>query len=79
MIPIPKELLEQTESGNVLLFIGERILRDTGGQAIIDTLTFQLAARCDVTDEGPLSFPETAQTYEDEKERQALIQCIHQM
>ncbi len=47
MIPIPKELLEQFERGNVLLFIGERIVRDVEGQAVVDFLMSRLAARCD--------------------------------
>ncbi|MCP4536642.1 MAG: SUMF1/EgtB/PvdO family nonheme iron enzyme [Chloroflexi bacterium] len=76
MIPIPQELLEQTESGNVLLFIGERILRDAEGKAVIDTLTSQLAARCDIATEAPLSFPEATQAYEDEKGRQVLVQFL---
>jgi len=54
MIPIPQELLEQFERGNVLLFIGERIVRDAEGQAIIDLLTSQLADRSHVADEPTL-------------------------
>jgi AAA+ ATPase superfamily predicted ATPase len=77
MIPIPKELLEQFERGNALLFIGERITRDAEGQAVIDRLVAQLAALCNVLDEGELSFPEVAQAYEDEKGLQALVQFLH--
>ncbi|MCP4543143.1 MAG: SUMF1/EgtB/PvdO family nonheme iron enzyme [Chloroflexi bacterium] len=76
MISIPQELLEKTESGNVLLFIGEHILRNTEDKAIIDLLTSELAARCDVADEGTLSFPETAQAHEDQKGRHALVQFL---
>ncbi len=76
MIPIPKELLEQFERGNALLFIGERIVRDAAGQAVIDLLTAQLAARCDVVGESDISFPEAAQAYEDEQGRQALVQFL---
>jgi len=75
-MPIPEELLEQFERGNVLLFIGERIVRDAEEQAVVDHLTAQLAARCDVADESSLSFPEVAQVYEDEKKRQALVQFL---
>ncbi len=76
MIPIPEELLEQFERGNALLFIGERVTRDAEGQAVIDRLVAQLAARCNATDEGELSFPEVAQAYEDEKGLQALAQFL---
>ena len=76
MVPIREELLEQVERGNVLLFIGERITRDAEGQAIIDRLTAQLAARCNVADEAELSFPEAAQIYEDEQGLRALVQFV---
>ena len=66
MTPIPEELLEQVERGNVLLFIGERIIRDTEEKAIVDHLGIQIAARCSVTDIGELSMPEAAQACEDE-------------
>jgi len=76
MIPIPEELLEQIERGNALLFIGERITRDAEGRAVIDRLTAQLAARCNVADAGELPFPDVAQTYDDDKGRQALVQLV---
>jgi hypothetical protein len=76
MTPIPEELLEQVERGNVLLFIGERVARDAAGQAVIDRLTAQLAARSEVTDKSELSFPEAAQACEDEQGRQALVQFV---
>jgi len=76
MIPIPEELLEQFERGNVLLFIGEHVARDAAGQAVVDRLTAQLAARSEVTDKGELSFPEAAQAYEDDRGRQALVQIV---
>jgi hypothetical protein len=76
MIPIPEELLEQIERGNVLLFIGERIVRDAEGQAAIDRLTAQLAARCGLSDAEIYTFPEAAQAYEDDKGRYALVQFI---
>ena len=75
-IHIPEELLEQFERGNVLLFVGERITYNSEEQALVDYLTIQLAARCNIADEGPVSFPEAAQAYEDEKGRQALIQFL---
>lgn len=76
MMPIPEELLEQIERGNVLLFIGERIVRDAAGRAILDQLVAQLAARCGITDTEDLAFPEVAQAYEDDKGRQALVQFV---
>ena len=76
MIPIYEELMEQFEKGNVLLFVGERITCDAEGQAVIDHLTAQLLARCELTGESGRSFPEVAQAYEDEKGRQALIQFM---
>ena len=76
MIRIPQELLEQFERGNVLLFIGERITRVAEGQAVVDRLAVQMAARYDLAGEGELSFPETAQAYEDEHGRHALVQFV---
>ena len=76
MIPIPEELLEQIERGNVLLFIGERIVRDAEGRIVLDQLAAQLAARCGIADTEDLAFPEVAQAYEDDKGRQALVQFI---
>jgi hypothetical protein len=76
VISIPTELLEQIERGNVLLFIGERIVRDCDGRPMIDGLTEQLAARCDTHIAADRSFPEVAQVYEAEKGRQALLQCM---
>jgi hypothetical protein len=73
---IPIELLEQFERGNVLLFVGERIVRDAEGQPMIDQLTAQLAARLDVADKTELDFPQTAQAYEDGHGRQALVQFV---
>ncbi len=74
MIPIPQELLEQVEKGNVLLFVGERIARAPQGQAVIDRLTAQLAQRAGLAE--PHTFPEAAQAYQDEKGRQALVQLV---
>jgi HEAT repeat protein len=76
VISIPTELLEQIERGNVLLFIGERLVYDTSGRAMIDRLAEQLASRCDTDIAADRSFPEVAQVYEAEKGRQALIQFI---
>lgn len=74
MIPIPEELLEQVERGNVLLFVGERIVRDAQGQVVLDQLTAELLARCGI--DGAYTFPEAAQAYEDSKGRQALVQFL---
>ena len=60
-IPIPEELLEQFERGNALLFIGERIVRDADGQALVDRLSAQLAARSGSAGEGELSFVQASQ------------------
>jgi hypothetical protein len=67
MIPIPEELLEQFERGNALLFIGERVVRDADGQALVDRLSAELAARCRAAGEGELSFLQAAQAYEDSR------------
>jgi len=75
MIPLPEDLLEQVDRGNVLLFIGERIARDAEGQAVIDRMAAQLAARCGFPDEN-LTFPEAAQVYEHTLGRHALLQLI---
>jgi formylglycine-generating enzyme required for sulfatase activity len=76
MIPIPEELLEQLERGNVLLFIGERIVHDAEGRAVVDRLAAQLAARSGLLADEDASFPEAAQAYQDEKGRQALVQFL---
>jgi HEAT repeat protein len=78
MIPIPPELLEQVERGNVLLFIGERIVCDAEGRDILDTLAAHLAERIAFPDTESSSFPEIAQAYQDEKGRQALIQFVRE-
>jgi hypothetical protein len=76
MMSIPEELLEQIERGNVLLFIGERIVRDAEGRVVLDQLAAQLAGRCEIVDAQEHTFPEVAQVYEDEKGRQALVQFV---
>ena len=76
MIPIPEELLEQVERGNVLLFIGERVVRDAQGRAVLDQLTAQLAARCGLGEAETHTFSEAAQAYEDDKGRQSLVQFL---
>lgn len=79
MIPIPEELLEQFERGNVLLFVGERISRDVEGVTVIDHLTEELLSRCgDVANKGEMIFSEAAQLYEDEMGRQALVQFLRE-
>jgi hypothetical protein len=76
MIHIPEELLEQAERGNVLLFVGERVVSDASGQVVLDQLTTQLAARARLADAEDIAFPEAAQLYEDSAGRQALIQFL---
>ncbi len=75
-ITIPTELLEQVERGNVLLFIGERLSRDSTGEAVLDRLTTELAKRAGVTDPQPLTLPQVAQAYEDARGRQALVDFV---
>jgi hypothetical protein len=77
-ITIPEELLEQVERGNVLLFIGERLVRDAHGDVALDRLTEQLATRCNLDDAEDYSFPEVAQVYEDDKGRHALVQFVRE-
>jgi len=76
MIPIPEELLEQLARGNVLLFVGERIVRDAEGQAVVDRLAAQLVARSGLPANEDGALPEAAQAYQDEKGRQALVQFL---
>src|SRR5581483_7910444 len=73
---IPEELLEQIERGNVLLFVGERVVRDAAGNAILDLLTDQLAERSGLPGAEDTSFPEAAQAYQDAAGRRALVQLI---
>ena len=76
MIPIPVELLEQFERGNVLLFIGEQLLSDVAGRATIDELTAELVARTQIDHEEELDFPAIAQVYQDQQNRHALVQFV---
>ncbi len=73
---IPEELLEQIERGNVLLFIGERIVHNEKGQTLLEGLANQLAARCSIIDFEDFTFPEAAQAYEESRGRQALVQFV---
>lgn len=76
MVSIPESLLEQVERGNVLLFIGDRITRDAGGQIFIDQLATHLVNRCTVNDPDDYTFPEAAQAFADERGRHALVQFV---
>jgi Cdc6-like AAA superfamily ATPase len=76
MIPIPQELLDQFERGNVLLFVGERIGRDAEGHILVDQLVTELATRCGIDSPEEYTFPEMAQIYEDEMGRNALVQLV---
>src|SRR5215213_2318144 len=76
MISIPEELFEQVERGNVLLFVGERVVRDADGLVAIDQLTAQLAARAGLGSAVGITFPDAAQAYEDTTNRQALVQLV---
>ncbi len=75
VVKIPTELLEQVERGNVLLFVGERLSRDSAGELVLDRLTAELAERAGL-DADLLSFPEVAQAYEDARGRQALVEFV---
>src|SRR5262245_48883722 len=77
-ITIPEELLEQVERGNVLLFIGERLVRDADGGVALDRLAEQLAERSGVEDQHTYTFPEAAQAYEDEHGRNALVRFLRE-
>jgi HEAT repeat protein len=74
MPQIPEELLEQVERGNVLLFVGEHIVRDA--QILSHRLAERLAARFAPPPAVPLSFPEVAQDYEEQHGRYALVQFV---
>ena len=76
MIDIPEELLDQVERGNVLLFIGERLVRDGHGEVLLDQLVLELVERAGLEAQTEYSFPEAAQAYEDKVGRQALVQFI---
>src|SRR5262245_54073157 len=78
MIPITEELLEQVERSNVLLFIGERLVRDASGEVTLDRLAGQLAARAGLEDPQNYTFPEAAQAYEDEHGRNALVRFLRE-
>jgi len=73
-IPIPIELLEQLERGNVLLFVGEGI-----NQGVLPSsaeLAEELAARCDYPPEEPLMLPRVAGYYEMTRDRHGLIRFL---
>ena len=53
---IPEELLEQVEQGNVLLFIGERIVRDAAGEVAFEQLAAQLVVRAGMSEVEGLTF-----------------------
>jgi hypothetical protein len=76
MISIPEELLEQFERGNVLLFIGEQVGRDSKGETLVDRLTAELAPRCGIDQPEEYTFPVVAQAYQDVAGRQALVQFV---
>lgn len=73
---IPEQLLEQVQHGNVLLFIGKRVVRCDDGEVAVDRLREMLLQRADVTSMDDYSFPEAAQAYQDLYGRQALIQTV---
>ena len=78
MIAVPEELVEQFERGNVLLFIGERILHDTEGQVVRDQLAFELTTRAGLEHPEDHTFFDAAQLYEDKMGRQALVQYVRE-
>lgn len=76
-IPIPIELLEQFERGNVLLFIGEGINRGVLPSSV--ELAKELAARCNYPPDEPLTLPRVAGYYEmTRRDRQGLIQFLRE-
>ena len=75
MIVIPEELIVQVKRGNVLLFIGERVLRDAQGVPVMDQIALDLAVlKFDNPDKW--SIAEASQGYQDTNGRQALIQYL---
>lgn len=76
MISIPEGLLEQIKRGNVFLIIGERIVRNAGGQVVVDRLAFELATRCKANKPTAYTFADAAQVYEEQEGRQALVQFV---
>src|SRR5436189_179450 len=75
-ISIPPDVLEQAARGNLLLFLGERSVRDADGNIAIEQWVGQLADRCGLSNAISLSFPEVAQVYEDAQGRAALVQFV---
>lgn len=75
MVEIPPGLLEQIERGQVVLFVGENIIRDDNGRFPIDHLTALLIAGSGLE---AVNFMEAAQLYEDTHGRQTLIHFLHQ-
>ncbi len=73
---IPEELVEQTERGNVLLFVGERVVRDRHGQNFHGGLTNTLAARCGLNATDLPPFPDIARAYEKKAGRHALVEFV---
>ncbi len=84
MISIPQELIEQITGGNVLLFVGERALRDSQSRVIPDVLAEDLAQRLADAEAFARSavdgyrFPQAAQMYEDENGRYALVHLLRE-
>ena len=54
---IPVELIEELEQGNVLLFIGERVVRNSEGQVTLDQLTSELVTRAGMVTSEVWPFP----------------------
>ena len=59
----------------MLLFLGAGITR-AGDRSLLDDLTAQLVARGGLDPAATSSFPDVAQTYEDDRSRNALIQFV---
>jgi energy-coupling factor transporter ATP-binding protein EcfA2 len=75
MVHIPADLLEQTEHGNLLLFLGAGIACDDAGHTLPEALTAALATRAGLADEA-YTFPEVAQIVADTHGRATLVEWV---
>ncbi len=78
MVHIPIELQEQAARGNVILFLGDRVLRDSQGGIVVEQWATELAHRCGIDEVRRYTFPDIAQAYEDMAGRHALIQFVRE-
>ncbi len=75
---IPPELMEQAAKGNILLFVGERVVHDSRGRIFLDKVKDELARRIGGVDVEKWTFPQVAQEYENGHGKQALISLVRE-